>query len=178
VSSPFVAEIRAWACTFAPSGWAQCNGQILPISQNTALFSLIGTYYGGNGTSTFALPNLQNAVPVNQGQGQGLSVYFLGESDGFSSVSLPPSQIPAHTHSANAFQGRGKPGHPIPAAGDSLTVTVGDEPIYTSPSNGVNVVMSPQTAGSAGGGLAHNNVMPSLALNYCIALQGIYPQRQ
>ena len=98
MSSPFVAEIRIFACNFAPTGWAECNGQLLPISQNTALFSLLGTFYGGDGKSTFALPNLQGAAPLHQGQGQGLSEYFLGQQSGVETITLLQSEMPFHTH--------------------------------------------------------------------------------
>src|SRR5215210_8114739 len=98
MASPFVAEIRMFGCNFAPTGWAQCNGQLLPISQNTALFSLLGTFYGGDGKSTFALPNLQGSAPIHQGQGQGLSEYFLGQQGGSEFVTLLQSEIPIHTH--------------------------------------------------------------------------------
>src|SRR5687768_16614903 len=99
MADPFVAEIRIFACNFAPTGWAQCNGQLLPISQNTALFSLLGTFYGGDGKSTFALPNLEGSVAVEQGQGQGLSEYFLGQQGGAEFITLLESEIPFHTHS-------------------------------------------------------------------------------
>src|ERR1051325_2733340 len=98
MSSPFVAEIRMWACNFAPTGWAMCNGQLLPISQNTALFSLLGTFYGGDGKSTFALPNIQGSAAMHQGQGQGLSPYVLGQQAGEESVTLITTEIPVHTH--------------------------------------------------------------------------------
>src|SRR5688500_19230393 len=103
MADPFVAEIRMFGFNFAPTGWAQCNGQLLPISQNTALFSLLGTFYGGDGKSTFALPNLQGSVPVHQGQGQGLQEWFLGQQQGSDFVTLLDSEMPVHTHSLNAI---------------------------------------------------------------------------
>lgn len=174
MSSPFVAEIRMFACNFAPTGWAQCNGQLLPISQNTALFSLLGTFYGGDGKSTFALPNLQGSVPINQGQGPGLSDRFLGESGGSQNITLLVSEIPAHFHAIN--------GH---------TADAGDNPtpsptVVLAKSNngqayqstvGAFVPMAPQALAPTGGGLPHNNMQPYLTVNFCIALQGVFPPR-
>src|SRR5213079_2526660 len=108
MSSPFVAEIRIFACNFAPTGWAQCNGQLLPISQNTALFSLLGTFYGGDGKSTFALPNFDGSAAMNQGDGAGLSQRFLGESGGEQTVTLLQAEMPIHTHSVTASNQIGK----------------------------------------------------------------------
>src|SRR2546423_7576432 len=113
MSSPFVAEIRILPYNFAPTGWAFCDGQLMPISQNTALFSLLGTFYGGDGKSTFALPNLQGSVPVEQGQGQGLSLYGLGQSGGTDTVTLIDSEMPAHSHTLNASNASGD--NPSPA---------------------------------------------------------------
>src|SRR5229473_8506823 len=107
MSSPFVAEIRIWACNFAPTGWAMCNGQLLPISQNTALFSLIGTFYGGDGKSNFALPNFEGSVPIQQGQGPGLSLYDLGQQGGSETITLLDSEQPSHSHLLNADTGFG-----------------------------------------------------------------------
>jgi microcystin-dependent protein len=174
MSSPFLAEIRIFPYNFAPRGWAFCNGQILPISQNTALFSLIGTYYGGNGTSNFALPDLQGRVPVHRGQGIGLSDYVIGEQTGTPTVTLLTSEMPAHTHQLQAHTGRGGTPHEIPATGDSLTAAQGGN-AYASGSP--NTIMNPSETSVYGGSQPHDNSMPTLSLNFCIALQGIYPAR-
>jgi microcystin-dependent protein len=174
MSEPFVAEIRIFGFTFAPRGWALCNGQLLAISQNTALFSLIGTFYGGNGTTNFALPNLQGVAPMFWGQGPGLNGYVIGEVDGEESITLLTTEMPAHSHTLNAFTGRGRPAHGTPAAGDALT-TGGANSIYVSGSPNTN--MAGAALGAAGGSQPHDNMMPSLVLNYCIALQGVFPAR-
>src|SRR5258706_1326101 len=127
MSSPFVAEIRMWGCNFAPTGWAQCNGQLLPISQNTALFSLLGTFYGGDGKSTFALPDLEGSAPMNQGQGPGLSNRFLGEQSGVEFVTLLQTEMPIHNHflvGHNAHSGA----NPTPAPDQSLSKSSGGAP--------------------------------------------------
>ena len=174
MSSPFVAEIRMFGCNFAPTGWAQCNGQLLPLSQNTALFSLLGTNYGGDGKSTFALPNLQGSIPMHiggDGQGPGLSPHVLGETGGVDAVTLLQSEIPAHAHLVTASQSDGTtrlPGGQLPAAG------VGVAP-YGVP--GPLTAMHPNLVTPTGGGQPHNNLQPYLTLRFCIALQGIFPPR-
>ncbi len=171
---PFVAEIRIVPFNFAPRGWAFCDGQIMPISQNTALFSLLGTQYGGDGKSNFALPNLQNSVAIHSDQYSGSGQYPIGSMSGTQTVTLLQTEIPAHGHQVSA---------------DILSVDIST----TSPSNAIlgnatpaqlysntpspNVQMSFQMVGPAGGSLPHNNMQPSLTLNYCIALQGVYPPR-
>jgi microcystin-dependent protein len=168
---PFVGEIRITGFNFAPTGWALCNGQILPISQNTALFSLLGTYYGGDGRSTFALPNLQDRSAVHWGQGPGLSPRVLGETGGEASVTLAANEMPAHSHAllADAAATTGTP---------SPTVDLAQTPgpaIYGGTSN--PVAMAASALSVAGGGQPHENRQPYLVLNYIIALQGIYPPR-
>lgn len=173
MSDPFVAEIRIVGFNFAPTGWAQCNGQLLPISQNTALFSLLGTYYGGDGKSTFALPDLQGSAPMFWGQGSGLSERFLGEMSGSSFVTLINSEMPFHTHSARAatlFDADQNMPSPDVTFGASFNGSA-----YAA--SGTQVQMNFQTAGVAGGSLPHNNMMPYLVLNYIIAMQGIFPAR-
>ncbi|HVR08356.1 MAG TPA: tail fiber protein [Thermoanaerobaculia bacterium] len=176
MANPFLAEIRIFPFNFAPKGWAFCDGQILPLSQNTALFSLLGTTYGGDGKSNFALPNMQGNAPMHPGQGPGLSLHDLGETGGSDTVTLLESEMPAHSHSltANSLNsataqtpasnlGLAKsktiqayfPGSPVPA-----TTTIAD------------VAVAP-----AGGDQPHNNLQPYLTLNFCIALQGVYPPR-
>ncbi len=170
---PFVAEIRIFPFNFAPKGWATCDGQILPLSQNTALFSLLGTTYGGDGKSNFALPNLQGNAPMHPGQGPGLSLHDLGETGGTETVSLLESEIPSHTHVFSAENDI--PDSLVPAAGVSLSRASGGNIYQSSPSNLVS--LSPNALSPAGGDQPHNNMMPYLTLNFCIALQGVYPPR-
>lgn len=173
MADPFVAEIRMFGFNFAPTGWAQCNGQLLPISQNTALFSLLGTFYGGDGKSTFALPNLQGNVPLHQGQGQGLSQRFLGEQSGSQFVTLLVSEIPLHTH---AMQANAAPGTlNAPDNGRAIARSSGGN-VYKAGSN-ADTQMAFQELLPAGGSLPHNNMQPYLVVNFCIALQGVFPPR-
>jgi microcystin-dependent protein len=179
MSSPFVAEIRLFACNFAPRGWAMCNGQLLPISQNTALFSLLGTQYGGDGRSTFALPNLQGNLAGGQGAGPGLSQRFIGELDGSQTVTLLTTEMPSHTHSLQAKNNTASSPNPV---GNALAkgaypngATNGSIALYQTAAP--DVQMNVQAVQLQGGGQPHNNLMPYLALNYCIALQGVFPAR-
>jgi microcystin-dependent protein len=174
MADPFVAEIRIFAFHFAPRGWAFCNGQILPISQNTALFSLLGTTYGGNGQSTFALPDMQDNAPMHPGQGPGLSLHDLGETGGSPSVTLLQSEMPLHPHSLmasveNATQGT--------LANNVTLETCIAGSLYQSNVNANLVPMNIQALAVSGGDLPHNNMMPYLTLNFCIALQGVFPPR-
>jgi len=171
MSDQFVAEIRIFACNFAPTGWALCNGQLLPISQNTALFSLLGTTYGGDGKSTFALPNLQGAVPMQQGQGPGLTLRDLGEVGGESTVTLLQTEMPAHTHTVGINTTTGNQYGP---GGNFMAPDAGGNNLYATSGN---ANMSPLTVNATGGSLPHNNLQPFQVLNYCIALLGIYPPR-
>jgi microcystin-dependent protein len=170
---PFVAEIRIFAGNFAPLGWAFCNGQLLPISQNTALFSLLGTYYGGNGQSTFGIPNLQGSAPIGEGQGPGLSQRFLGEAAGAATIALTETQIPAHTHTPNAVTGGGNTTSPAGAVWASQAGRT-PPPAYASTAN---AQLGAGAIGLAGSGQPHNNMPPYLTLNFIIALQGVYPPR-
>jgi microcystin-dependent protein len=168
---PFVAEIRIFPFNFAPKGWAFCDGQILPLSQNTALFSLLGTTYGGDGKSNFALPNLQGSVPMHPGQGPGLSLHDLGETGGSETVSLLESEIPAHSHIFSVSTQLGLENSPQDqnlAMGDGINLYAAPNPL---------VSMSAQALAPAGGDQPHNNMQPYLTLNFCIALQGVYPPR-
>jgi len=169
----FVGEIRIFPFNFAPTGWALCNGQLLPISQNTALFSLLGTQFGGDGRSTFGLPNLQGSIPVGQGQGPGLSLYDIGESGGVASLTLLVSTIPSHSHTLPVSATPGRVNTPSPSAVLGATGR-GSPDVYAGSVTGN---MSAAGSGNAGGGQPHNNLMPYLVLNYCIALTGIYPSR-
>jgi microcystin-dependent protein len=172
MADPFVAEIRIFPFNFPPKGWAFCDGQLLPLSQNTALFSLLGTFYGGDGKSTFALPDLQGSVPMHQGQGQGLSQRFLGEQSGSESVTLLVTEMPFHTHT---LQATAVPADlKEPQDGTVLTRNVNGS-IYNP--SGPLVTMAPEALTPAGGSLPHNNMMPYLTLNFCIAMQGVFPPR-
>ena len=174
MAEAFVAEIRIFPFNFAPRGWAFCAGQLIPISQNTALFSLLGTFYGGDGKSTFALPNLQGCAPMQQGQGQGLSDRFLGETSGTESVTLLQTEIPVHTHTMNASSDVASNNAPSNAA---LARPLGrGNSLYTT-TNSPQVTLAFEALAPAGGGLPHNNMQPYLTLNFCIALQGVFPPR-
>jgi microcystin-dependent protein len=171
MSTPFLAEIRMMGFNFAPRGWATCDGQILPISQNTALFSLLGVNYGGNGQTTFGLPNLQGKAPIHPGQGPGLSLYDLGETAGSSSITLLQSEIPAHSHTFGAINAIGDSNNP---SGAVPARVIGETPYAsTAPNTALATTIVP-----SGGSQPHNNMMPYLVVNFCIALQGIFPPRQ
>ena len=173
MADPFVAEIRIFPFTFPPKGWAFCNGQLLPISQNTALFALLGTFYGGDGKSTFGLPNLQASAPIHQGQGSGLSEYFIGQQGGSQTVSLIESEMPAHTHS---LQANGAPADlQLPAPDRAMARSNGGN-AYKTP-GGALTQLAPQALAPAGGDAPHNNMMPFLTFNFNIAMQGVFPQR-
>jgi len=182
MSDQFVAEIRIFSFNFAPAGWAQCNGQLLPIQQNTALFSLLGTNYGGDGRVTFGLPNLTGSIPLHIGRNQpgpGLQVYDLGQSAGVQNVTLLQNEIPLHTHP------------PVVSSSNStVTTSAGNQPAkpfkgsLSSSSEGLlysgtapATQIAPQAITPQGGNTAHNNMMPTLVLNYCIALRGVFPAR-
>ena len=170
----FLAEVRIFGFNFAPTGWAFCNGQLIPISQNTALFSLVGTFYGGDGKSTFALPNLQGSAAMSPGQGPGLSAHFLGEQSGSETVTLLQSEMPIHTH--NILASPQPSGVSAPANDRMLSRGFGGSPFKQQPFTN-QVSMAAQQVGIAGGDFPHNNMMPYLTLNYCIALQGVFPAR-
>ncbi len=175
MATPFIAEIRMFAGNFAPRSNAFCNGQILSIAQNTALFSLLGTTYGGNGTQTFALPNLQGRMPIGIGSGPGLTPRVLGESGGVENVTLLSTEIPSHTHIPQASSVAGTQASP---AGGVWAASSGGRtplPLYAAPPS--NVAMSASAIGAAGNSQAHPNRQPYLAITYIIALQGIFPSR-
>jgi microcystin-dependent protein len=174
MANPFLGEIRVFPFNFSPVGWALCNGQILPIAQNTALFSLLGTTFGGNGTTNFALPNLQGSIPLAYGQGPGLSNYAIGQVGGSPTVALASNQMPAHTHPVVCTTTAGNT--PSPANAAFAAVAPGKPPAY-GPAGSGTVNMSPIAAAMTGNNQPHNNMPPYVTLNFCIALQGIYPSR-
>ncbi|MER9948160.1 tail fiber protein [Mesorhizobium sp. M0047] len=176
MADPFIAEIRIFPFNFAPKGWALCDGQLLPLSQNTALFSLLGTTYGGNGKSTFALPDLQGRSPMHPGQGPGLSLHDLGETGGSETVTLLESEMPAHSH--NVMVGTQdtadvqvpSPSRILGKSGGAFAYVPGSPtPALTPMSDGMLT--------TAGGAQPHNNMMPYLTFYFCIALQGVFPPR-
>jgi microcystin-dependent protein len=171
MSEPFVGEIRMLGFGFAPQGWALCNGQLLPISQNTALFDLLGTTYGGDGRTTFALPDMRSRVPVCQGQGPGLSSYAEGQAGGAETVTLAAAQMPGHTHPVKASSTAAASDHP---EGRALARSASH--IYTAKPD-ASTVMNADMLGDAGGSQPHDNIQPYLAVNFCIALNGIFPSR-
>lgn len=176
----FVAEIRIFPFNFAPKGWATCDGQLMSISQNTALFSLLGTTYGGDGESTFGLPNLQGSVPMHTGggSGPGLSVHILGESSGEQNVTLLTTEMPNHNHTSYAAGAGGARGGTTTPANNFLgNGVVGTDKIYAAPDVNNPVLMSPQGLSTAGSSFPHNNMQPYLCLNFCIAMQGVFPPR-
>lgn len=172
MSEPFIAEIRIFAGNFAPRGWAFCNGQLLPIAQNTALFSLIGTTYGGDGRTTTALPDLQGRFPMHPGRGPGLTDRRLGERGGASTVALAQAQLPAHGHALQVASGPGASGTPSDAA---VLAATGGPAVYGPASD--LVPMSDQAVAPVGEGAGHENRHPWLALQFIIALVGLFPSR-
>jgi microcystin-dependent protein len=176
MANPFLAEIRIFTGGFAPKGWAQCDGQVMPISQNTALFSLLGTTYGGNGTSNFALPNMQGCAPMQAGQGPGLSLRDLGETGGEQTVTLLQTEMPAHSHSAHVSSGTDHLASPDSNSWGASQRGMSNVYAPATPSIN-NVQMNPFALSIAGGNLPHNNMPPFLGLMFIIALQGVFPAR-
>ena len=174
MSEPFLGEIEIFGFNFAPVGWLQCNGQLLPISQYTALFSILGTTYGGNGQSTFALPNLQGIVPPRLRPGVGLSLYDLGETGGAATTTLLSNEIPLHNHTLPATATAGRISTPTSTTVLG-SVTRGAPGVYTSSAPATNMAVG--SVGVYGSSQSHNNMMPYLTLNYCIAINGIFPSR-
>ncbi len=177
---PFLGQITLFPYNFAPNGWALCEGQLLPIAQYTALFSLLGVQFGGNGTTNFALPDLRGRVPVGQGQGPGLSPYNVGDVQGQEGVALTTATIPPHSHAFTAFAvsaTTNQPNGALPAEGHGSGRGGGFAVnTYAAPGTATSLAAG-QVAAAAGGGAAHNNLQPYLTLNWCIALQGIFPSR-
>ncbi len=179
MSSPFLSEITMFPFNFAPKGWAMCNGQLLPLSQNTALFSLLGTMYGGDGKSTFALPNLEGSAALHVGQGPGLTQYFQGETTGVQNVTLITSEMPSHNH---GFMATTDPGTTLSSSNMQLAKCFGGGKQASYTGNyllvgSTNITMSPFGTQFVGSGFPHNNMQPYLTLNFCIAMQGVFPAR-
>jgi microcystin-dependent protein len=174
LSDQFVAEIRVFPFNFAPKGWAWCDGQLIPLSQNTALFALLGTNYGGDGKSTFALPDLQDRAPMHHGQGPGLSPHALGETGGSETVSLLEGEIPVHSHTLRASIENGTQG--TLTTGAAVASSVGGA-LYQSNISASLAPMAAQALAPAGVGGPHNNMQPYLTCYFCIALEGVFPQR-
>ena len=174
MADPFLAEIRIFPFTFAPKGWAFCIGQLMPISQNTALFALLGTTYGGDGKSTFALPDLKDRAPMHPGQGPGLSEHFLGEEGGVEHVTLLQSEMTRHNHALMSLPTTGTRTNPI---NNSIARSSSGTPFAPASPAPPLVNLAPQVIPPTGGSLPHNNMQPYLTIYFCIALQGVFPQR-
>ena len=171
MANPYLGEIRLFPYNFAPQGWAFCDGRLLPISQNAALFSLLGTTYGGNGTTTFALPDLRGRVPISSGTGPGLSSYSIGEVTGVESVALTAAQLASHAHAVEASAAKGTAKSPAGAVPGHTKAEDYD------PTPDGTTTMNAGMIAPAGGSQPHTNVQPLLVLNFCIAMQGIFPSR-
>jgi microcystin-dependent protein len=174
MSQPFVAEIRAFGFNFSPRGWAYCNGQLLPISQFSAVFALIGTTFGGNGTSTFGLPNLMGRAAMHWGNGAGLGSYVWGEVSGTETVALRQSEMPQHNHAIQAAEGGGGGGTGTP---DSTTWLGPSRETYAPGTTTPNTQLSPKAISGTGGNQPHNNMQPYQVVNFCISLSGVFPSR-
>ena len=175
MSQPFIGEIRLFSYTFAPRGWVDCSGQLLAISQNDALFALLGTTYGGDGQNTFAVPDLRGRIPISQGQGPGLSNHTIGEQAGTETVTITSLQMPGHTHIAIATTAAAS----LSAANGALLGTVSGDTLYTNDATGLTpgVMAANSISGDGGGNQPHNNCMPTLTARFCIAVEGIFPSR-
>ena len=178
MSEPFIGEIRIFGCNFAPRGWAFCQGQLLPIAQNTALFSILGTTYGGDGRTTLGLPDLQGRAPMHPGRGPGLTARRLGEKTGVDEVTLTEAELPSHKHVLYGAQTAGteaSPSNTRMMARDRPTS--GDNIVYLNTASTKNTVMAAEAIGTTGGSQAHENRQPLMGMNFCIALVGLYPSR-
>lgn len=176
MSEPFIGEIRMVGFTYAPQGWALCDGQLLSIAQNSALFALLGTTYGGNGQTTFALPDFRGRVPLHPGQGPGLSPYVLGQSSGVETVTLTTNQMPAHSHTVAANSNPGEVESPSGYFPAAIADPNSGSPLNAFASS-ANTAMNPAMVSAAGGNQPHTNLQPSLCVNFIIALEGIFPSR-
>jgi len=176
MSEPFIAQITMFAGNFAPRSWALCDGQLLPIAQNSALFSILGTTYGGDGRTTFALPELRGRFPMHQGTGPGLRNKRLGERGGVEDTVLTSAQMPPHTH-VGTMKAASTIGDAASPAGNHLAQSNDGENNFSNSSSDASLAANSLTIGSSGGGQAHTNMPPFLAVNFIIALQGIFPSR-
>lgn len=181
MSDPYIGQISFFGFNFAPVNWAQCNGQLMSISQNVALFSLLGTYYGGNGTSTFALPNLQGTVPIGMGTSTTGTTYTIGETGGAESVTLMAATVPQHTHTLSAANTKANANtlaaNMVPADASGSGKSGSNTQFYAQPSKGSQVSLAPAAISIAGSNQPHNNMQPTLAGTWCIALYGVFPPR-
>jgi microcystin-dependent protein len=180
MSEPFIAEIRCFGFNFAPIGWAKCNGQLLSIAQNNALYAIIGTTYGGDGQTTFALPNLQGQIPMHWGNGSGGFNTVIGEVQGVTDVTLLTSQLPQHTHTVTVVSypaGGGSERTAVPNNQSFLSSSQAPDAVYQTAPTSVTAAFSPKAISPVGGSQPHDNMQPYLALNFCIALEGIFPSR-
>jgi microcystin-dependent protein len=180
MSNAFIGEIRCFGFNFAPYGWAQCNGELLSIQQNTALFSILGTTYGGNGQTNFALPNLQGQVPMHWGDGPGGFSTQLGEVQGSTTVTLISNQMPIHNHTVTASSvaaGGGSERTAVPTAATYIGPSANPNAAFQSPAPTINAPFSPKAIAVTGNSIPHENMQPYLVLNFCIALTGVFPSR-
>ncbi|HVZ52488.1 MAG TPA: tail fiber protein [Pseudolabrys sp.] len=179
MAQPFIGQISCFGCNFAPRYWAFCRGQILSIAQNQALFAIIGTFYGGNGTSTFALPNFQGYAPMHWGTTGGLPTTVIGEIQGSTQVTLMSMQIPAHQHTAvaAAVSGSGATQSAIPSSSAYLSEVTAGDLVYDTTSPVLGLPFGAQAISPNGGNMPHDNMQPYLALNLCIAVEGVFPSR-
>lgn len=173
MSNPFIAEIRMFGFNFNPRGWALCNGQLIPIAQNTALFSLLGTNFGGNGQTTFGVPNLQGSTPIGAGQGLGLSNYVLGEAGGAASHALIAAELPSHTHALAVVAAADGAADRANARGNVLAKPSDSSYIAATP----DTTMASASISVTGTSSPHNNMQPYVGVNFCIAMQGVFPAR-
>ncbi|MGA7673667.1 MAG: tail fiber protein [Rhizomicrobium sp.] len=176
MADPFIGEIRAFGFAFAPYQWASCDGQLLSINQNAALFSVLGTYFGGNGQTNFGLPNLQGNVPMHWGNGPGLSSYTIGEVEGATTITLTQGQLPMHVHTIATAEPPKNQGTPTPASTNYLGASVPDH-YYSDSTAAPGTMFSSKAITIAGQSQPHNNMQPYQVLNFCIALYGLYPSR-
>jgi len=174
LTDQFIGEIRIFGGNFAPKAWAMCDGQLLSIAQNTALFSILGTNFGGDGKSNFGLPNLQGSAPLHQGQSPGLSAYFVGDAGGEQVVTVVTSELPSHRHSAGATT---TPGDQLSPSGALPAIPAQTRGAVAYATGSADTTLAPRALSTSGGGQPHNNMPPFLVLNFIIALQGIYPPR-
>ncbi|WP_395023830.1 phage tail protein [Comamonas odontotermitis] len=174
MSTPFLGEIRMFGFQRVPNGWFACDGSLIPIAQYDALYALLGTTYGGDGVTTFAVPDLRGRLPIHQGTGPGLSTYVIGQKSGTESVTLLSSQIPTHTHTLLASTTAATEQTPT---SNALLAAISGDGLYSTDVSGAAIATYPQTVGSAGGSQPHENTMPALTVNFCIACEGIFPSQ-